>query len=86
MAKGLYSYNYLARYIGQTSTIFTTSGGKSGRGFTGVVASINCNAVRLVGRSRRNRSGLSGFGLGSIVEIPINKIASFVHNAVGASY
>ena len=125
MGEGLYFYNSLARYIGQTVTIFTTSGGESGRGFTGVVASVNRNVVKLIteigpgpgcalgnacdyedlgedfgglgeglgehegngkNRSRRNRNGFNGFGLGSIVEIPIERIAAFVHNAVGASY
>ena len=112
MGEGLYFYNGLARYIGQTVTIFTTSGGESGRGFTGVVASVDCNVVKLIteigpgpgcalgndcedsqeysgskkNRSRRNRNRSFGFGLGSIVEIPINRIASFVHNAVGSGW
>ena len=38
----------LRRYIGETVTIFTTSGGESGLGFTGVVISVNCNFVRLI--------------------------------------
>ena len=48
MARRLYSYNRLNRYIGQTATIFTTSGGQSGRGFTGVVTSVNRNFARLI--------------------------------------
>jgi len=36
------------RYIGQTVTIFTTSGGLSGSGFTGVLVSVDCNVVRLL--------------------------------------
>lgn len=36
------------RYIGQTVTIFTTSGGLSGNGFTGVLLSADCNVVRLL--------------------------------------
>ncbi len=36
------------RYIGQTVTIFTTSGGLSGSGFTGVLLSVDCNTVRLL--------------------------------------
>jgi len=36
------------RYIGQTVTIFTTSGGLSGSGFTGVLLSVDCNVVRLL--------------------------------------
>ena len=38
----------MCRYIGQTVTIFTTSGGLSGSGFTGVLLSIDCNVVRLL--------------------------------------
>ena len=116
MVDGLYFYNGLARFIGQTVTIFTTSGGESGRGFTGVVASVNCNVVKLITQigpgpgcalgnpcdydckdeglggvgSRgigRGRGGYGyGFGLGSIVEIPIDRIASFVHNSVGSGW
>jgi len=36
------------RYVGQTVTIFTTSGGLSGNGFTGVLLSVDCNCVRLL--------------------------------------
>ena len=36
------------RFIGQTVTIFTTSGGLSGNGFTGVLLSVDCNCVRLL--------------------------------------
>lgn len=38
----------LRRYFGQTVTIYTTSGGDSGSGFTGVLISVNCNFVRLL--------------------------------------
>ncbi|WP_274601579.1 hypothetical protein [Clostridium rhizosphaerae] len=34
MSNGYDLVNDLARHIGQTVTIFTTSGGESGRGFT----------------------------------------------------
>ena len=115
MGEGLYFYNGLARYIGQTVTIFTTSGGESGRGFTGVVASVNRNVVKLINEigpgpgcalgntcdcddleegsvggigngGNRNGNNFYGYGLGSIVEIPIERIASFVHNAVGSGW
>ena len=117
MAEGLYFFNGLARYIGQTVTIFTTSGGESGRGFTGVVASVNRDVVKLITQigpgpgcalgnpcddhlckeglgeglvggvgTNRNRGNFYGYGLGSIVEIPINRIASFVHNSVGSGW
>jgi len=36
------------RHIGQTVTIFTTSGGLSGNGFTGVLLSADCHCVRLL--------------------------------------
>jgi hypothetical protein len=38
----------LRRRLGETVTIFTTSGGLSGRGFTGVLISVNCDFVRLL--------------------------------------
>jgi hypothetical protein len=109
--------NDLARHIGQTVTIFTTSGGESGRGFTGVLASVNCDFARLVtqlgsapgcalgsccddrdhhrdcdrdrDRDRdndrdRDRFDCRGNTLGSLVDIPIDKIAAFVHNSVGS--
>ena len=38
----------MCRYIGQTVTIFTTSGGLSGSGFTGVLISADCNVVKLL--------------------------------------
>jgi hypothetical protein len=38
----------LRRHFGETVTIFTTSGGLSGRGFTGVLISVNCDFVRLL--------------------------------------
>lgn len=38
----------LCRYIGQTVTIFTTSGGCSGSGFTGVLVSVSDCVVKLL--------------------------------------
>lgn len=43
-----YLLDSLTRYIGQTVTIFTTSGGCSGSGFTGVLAGVNENYVKLI--------------------------------------
>jgi len=40
----------LASYIGETVTIFTSSGGQSGSGFTGVVLAVNEVFVRLITR------------------------------------
>ncbi len=102
----------LCRYVGQTVTIFTTSGGLSGAGFTGVLISANDCFVRLIAKigaapecpvgstcTGPIRGGYGygpgygagcgygsgygyGLGLGSVVVIPTDRIASFVHNAI----
>lgn len=122
----------LAEHIGETVTIFTSSGGQSGSGFTGVVLSVNNVFVRLITRigpppgcSLGNActgfnvgyglgpyggggcgiAGGYGYGpiapaseigavtaggwdgypvytVGSVTDIPIANIVSFVHNAV----
>jgi hypothetical protein len=103
--------NELASNIGQTVTVFTTSGGQSGQGFTGVLTMVNNSFIRLVTQigtapgcalgnccdphDTRNQTGnqLQGQGrpncgngpLGSIVDIPVDRIAAFVHNAVGSN-
>ncbi len=38
----------LKRYVGQTVTIFTTSGGASGDGFTGVLATVTDCTVKII--------------------------------------
>jgi hypothetical protein len=107
---------HISRFIGETVTIFTTSGGASGCGFTGVVLSVNNCFVRLVtdqgmapnnplaenicgemdNGSSRERGGLRGLSVerggcndrmqmrevGSVCDIPIDRIAAFCHNAV----
>jgi hypothetical protein len=108
---------HISRFVGETVTIFTTSGGASGCGFTGTVLSVNCNFVRLVtmqgtapsnplsesicgdmdscsssnGSGPRGFVGMGGsennhknkhFRVGSVCDIPINRIAAFCHNAV----
>lgn len=111
----------LKRFIGQTVTIFTESGGLSGCGFTGVLVSVDDCFVRLITRVGGAPScpvgsdcgcdygngcndnygwGYGGYGygggyggkgkgdcgyynpLGSITVIPLQSIASFVHNAI----
>jgi hypothetical protein len=129
----------LRRFIGETVTIFTTSGGESGRGFTGVLIGITSDpVVRLLAnigpapgcalgsccdrrrrrcdedeeeefesRSRRNMFDEEGEeegnerrsrrsrsrsrrrfecdrirDVGAVVDIPVNRIAAFVHNAI----
>ncbi|MBQ9519034.1 MAG: hypothetical protein IJR59_03980 [Firmicutes bacterium] len=88
----------LCRHIGETVTIFTSSGGLSGSGFTGVLAGVSECSVKLItcfgqaptcplgssctgyfgGTNRRNCGNI----LGSVTEIPTDKIVSFTHNAV----
>lgn len=115
MSDGYSLVNDLSRHIGQTVTIFTTSGGESGRGFTGILASVNNQFVRLINQigsapgcalgncceerhDRRgdlngnninvdnNRINCNGNRLGAIVDIPVDRIAAFVHNAVGSGW
>lgn len=116
---------HLSRFVGETVTIFTTSGGQSGSGFTGVILFVNPCFVRLItaigpapgcalGNACNNRRGYNRKGccddrndgnyssynddcygrgsddfyggrynsVGSVTDIPLDKIASFVHNAV----
>lgn len=109
---------HLCKFVGETVTIFTTSGGASGCGFTGVILSVNHKFVRLLTRMgeppanplAKNicgdidggcMSGYKGFGMsdgdsllgkshmkdsgsrvGSICDIPIDRIAAFCHNTV----
>jgi len=40
----------MSRYVGKTVTIFTSSGGPSGSGFTGVLACVDENIVRIISR------------------------------------
>lgn len=107
----------LRRFIGETVTIFTTSGGESGRGFTGVLIGITSDpVVRLLsqfgpapgcalGSCCDRRQGRRNFNedddddddnemaqnrfecgrvrnAGAIVDIPVNRIAAFVHNTL----
>lgn len=97
---------HLSRYIGETVTIFTTSGGLSGQGFTGVILAVNPTFVRLLsevgpapscplgsdctdyyqinsGNNQcNNNDNRRRANVGSVCDIPIDRIASFVHNAV----
>lgn len=88
-------FELLSDLIGETVTIFTTSGGDSGSGFTGVVLAVNPCFVRLVthigpapGCVLGNAcDGVGGYGggnlrtVGSVTEIPLDRIAAVVSNA-----
>lgn len=41
-------FESLCRYIGQTVTVFTTSGGSTGCGFTGVLAAVSDGQIKLI--------------------------------------
>lgn len=112
---------HICNFVGETVTIFTTSGGASGCGFTGILLSVNCDFCRVsthIGTAPANplsehicptiqgfdegmddlgaplgtdnRCGQCGRergydrfrGVGSVVDIPLNRIAAFCHNAV----
>jgi hypothetical protein len=86
--------------LGQTVSIFTTSGGQSGSGFTGTLAAVNSDYARLItqigsgpgcalGNCCDNFGGMNGCGmsrggimLGSIADIPFDKMAAIVRNTV----
>jgi hypothetical protein len=126
----------LAKWIGTTVTIFTSSGGESGSGFTGVLMCVNPVFVRLltrigpppgcsIGNSCTGFGAVPGYGhgfcggcgagrfdgagfgfspvlpanvngaaaaggwdampvstVGSVADIPVSSIVSFVHHAV----
>lgn len=100
----------LARFIGTTVTIYTTSGGQSGFGITGVLVCVDPCFIKIIScigpapccplgsacTCGRINGGLGGGGfgygnvtggpfinnVGSVVVIPIDRIAAYVHNAV----
>lgn len=92
------SFDLLQDRIGETVTIFTTSGGQSGCGFTGVVLAVNQCFVRLItqlgaapGCALGSCCGVpggsyGGYGnvstIGSVTDIPLDRIAAVVSNAV----
>lgn len=95
-------FDLLSDLIGETVTIFTTSGGDSGSGFTGVILSVNQCFVRLVthigpapGCALGNAccGPMGGYGggygtagairtVGSVTDIPLDRIVAVVSNAV----
>lgn len=108
----------LSKWAGTTVTIYTTSGGASGCGFTGVLILCDPCFVRLITclgpapccslgstcntcccptydncapMGKRWGGGRGGYGgghnqaicnVGAVVDIPIDRIVAFVHNAV----
>ncbi len=104
------NFDLLQDSIGETVTIFTTSGGLSGSGFTGVVLAVNPCFVRLITHigpapgcalgsccgvpgggygGYGGGYGMGGYGgggyistVGSVTDIPLDRIAAVVRNAV----
>ncbi len=91
----------LLEHVGETVTIFTTSGGESGKGFTGVLLNVSVCFVRLItcigpapgcalgngcedNHRCCNKNGDNGGrnNVGSVVDIPIDRIAAVVYNAL----
>jgi hypothetical protein len=72
----------LERYLGQTVTVFIVSGGESGSGFTGVLLGVEIDHIRILTNPVSGPGTYEGISLGSIANIPIDKIAAFVHNAI----
>lgn len=89
---------HMCHFVGQTVTIFTTSGGASGCGFTGILMSVNNCFCRLTTDqgtapanplsqticpcTREDNRSHHGNTVGSVCDIPIDKIAAFCHNAI----
>lgn len=89
---------HMCQFVGQTVTIFTTSGGASGCGFTGILMSVNACFCRLTTDqgtppanplsqhicpfNRENDRDRHCASVGSVCDIPIDKIAAFCHNAI----
>lgn len=83
--------NSVDRHVGQSITVFTTSGGITGRGFTGVLIEANCDYIKLLCEMPMppsnpflcNRKYYNyGNPFGSVAIIPIRNIASIVLAAV----
>ncbi len=88
--------NEIKKHLGETVTVYTTSGGSSGSGYTGVLIQINCFFIKIIKHTgpRPCNSPKYGskrcymckrFGVKYTVTtsiIPIDKIAAFVFNAI----
>lgn len=92
---------HLRKFVGETVTVFTESGGISGCGFTGFLIDVNCCFIRIVNKQGTEPTCPLGssccekgeektdmmkpqkhFTVGSVTDIPIDKIVAFTHNAV----
>lgn len=79
--------NEFKKHTGKTVTIYTASGGDSGKGFTGILINANNHFIRLIkeipcsspdyGSSKCNCC--KRFKQRITIIIPINRIAAFVY-------
>lgn len=85
----------LLKYIGQTITIYITGGGDSGSGFTGVLLDVKKDYIKILSKAMSPPAISLGSlceaetikencedPLGIVTNIPIDKIAAFVHNVI----
>lgn len=73
--------NHISKFKGETVTIFVSAGGRASEGFTGVFLNSNNDFVTLISIISSSEKCIKD-SLGSIVDIPIDKIVAFVHNTV----
>lgn len=85
--------HHLSQFIGQTVTVYTVSASGAGQGFTGILLTVTPFMISLVtsvgpapaypltGHPPCPQPG-SVDNIGSITDIPIDKITAFVRNAV----
>ncbi len=78
---------HLHRFLGLTVQVFTTSGGVSGSGFLGVLSNIHADFITLVASVAAPPAGapvpavnVAPIPPGASIDIPIDRIAAFVHN------
>jgi hypothetical protein len=95
---GLENNDALIGNTGKIITVFTASGGCSGRGFTGLLVEANCRFIKLITRlpsAPRHPFGMNNFNdsgwggscdcgsrYGTAIIIPIRHIVSFVFNEI----
>ena len=84
----------LRQNVGRVVTLFTTSGGCSGNGFTGLLADVDRNSCKLITSlptAPRNPFGVQSANnfhnhcnnqLGTVIVIPVNKICAAVYNEI----
>ena len=95
-ANVLSDFDELNNNIGKVITVFTNSGGCSGRGFTGLLVQVERGFIKLITTlpsAPRNPFGIQSGGwtgdnddcgrrFGTVIIIPIRQIVCFIFNEV----